>query len=310
MKIIELQEEFHIDERTAVSIGKFDGVHIGHEKLLKEILKKKEDGFLACVFTFDPPPDIFFGMREEKELSTKEEKRLLFERLGIDLLVEFPLNEKTAAMMPKEFIQKVLRDQLNAGFIAAGTDLSFGKFGKGNSQLLCNMKAECGYEVEIIDKVLWNGREVSSTFVRESVEQGNMVLAETLLGDAYPIFGEIIHGHQLGRTIGMPTINQIPPKNKLLPPFGVYFSEVEIQGKRYKGITNIGCKPTVHKEHDVGVETFIYNFNQTVYGDLAQVRLLQFHRPEQKFSSVDALKIQMKKDIESGFYFEHKKSVI
>lgn len=307
MRIIEEKEEFHIAGETAVSIGKFDGVHIGHGKLLNEIIRKKEEGLLSCVFTFDPPPDVFFGFRKEKELSTKKEKRILFEQLGVDILVEFPMNQKSAAMPPEEFVRRILKEQLHAKFVAAGTDLSFGKDGKGNSGLLCDMQDECGFKVKIIDKVLWDGREVSSTFVRECIERGDMVLAENLLGDAYPVYGEIIHGHELGREIGIPTINQIPPENKLLPPFGVYFSEVEIQGRRYKGITNIGCKPTVNQKHSVGVETFIYNFNQDVYGDMAQVRLFQFHRPEQKFPSVQALKEQMKRDIKTGFYFNHKK---
>lgn len=192
MRIIQGCEEFHIEGCTAVSIGKFDGVHIGHQKLLKEILQKKEEGLLSCVFTFDPPPDVFFGKRQAKELSTREEKRILFEKLGVDILIEFPLNENTASMMPEDFVRDILTKQMHAKFVAAGTDLSFGRYGKGNSELLCCMQKECGFEVDIIDKVLFEGREVSSTFVREAVQKGDMELAEQLLGEAYPVFGEVI----------------------------------------------------------------------------------------------------------------------
>lgn len=298
MKIIHDCNEFHIEERTAVAIGKFDGIHVGHQQLIKNILEKKRDGLAACIFTFDPPPDAVFGKRLWKDLTTREEKRILFEKMGVDILIEFPLNKDTAAMPPRDFIKDILVNQMNTGFIAAGTDLSFGKNGEGGAGLLIKMQSECGFEAKIIDKVLKDEREISSTYVREAVEAGNMELAGELLSEPYAIYGEVLHGKRLGRTLGMPTINQLPPENKLLPPFGVYYSEVEIEGNVYKGITNIGLKPTVNKGEGVGVETFIYNFNQDVYGDMATVRLLHYKRPERKFDSVEELKAQIKADVE------------
>ena len=307
MRIIEAYTEFLIEGETAVAIGKFDGVHIGHQKLLQQILNKKKDGLRSCVFTFDPPPDVFFGKRLPMELTTREEKRRIFAKMGIDILIEFPLNEKTAAITPEKFVEKLLAYQMHTRFIAAGTDLSFGQGGRGDSAYLCAVQELYGYKTEIIQKIRKNGREISSTYVREAVDQGKMELAEELLGEPYPVYGEIVHGNKLGRSIGMPTINQLPPENKVLPPFGVYFSEVEIEGNVYKGITNIGKKPTVDGHH-TGVETFLYNFNQDVYGDMAQVRLYSFKRPEQKFESVEALKAQMKADIEAGFHYRHEKA--
>lgn len=298
MRIIHDCNEFHIEERTAVAIGKFDGIHVGHQKLINKILEKKRDGLAACVFTFDPPPDVLFGKRLWKELTTREEKRILFEKMGVDILIEFPLNKDTAAMPPCDFIKDILANQMNTGFIAAGTDLSFGKNGEGGTGLLIEMQSEFGFEAEIIDKVLKDKRDISSTYVREAVEAGDMELAGELLSEPYAIYGEVLHGKRLGRTLGMPTINQLPPENKLLPPFGVYYSEVEIEGNVYKGITNIGLKPTVNKGEGVGVETFIYNFNQDVYGDMATVRLLHYKRPERKFDSVEDLKAQIKADVE------------
>lgn len=307
MEIIQSKTEFYIKQPTAAAIGKFDGIHIGHQKLLAQILKKKQEGLLACVFTFDPPPDVFFGFRTEKELTTKEEKRLLFEKMGVDILIEFPLNEETAALAPEVFVRQILTKQMHVKYVAAGTDLSFGRRGEGNSALLHKMQKECGFETEIIDKVFCRDREVSSTFVREAVSLGNMELAEALLGEPYTVCGEVVHGNRLGRKLGMPTLNQLPPPKKLLPPFGVYFSEVELEGNTYKGITNIGCKPTVNTKESVSVETFLYNFNQEVYGDMVQVRLFSFRRPEQKFADVEELKQQIKKDVEAGFYYQHEK---
>lgn len=305
LRIIHDRSEFHIEGRTAVAIGKFDGIHIGHQKLLARILEKKQEGFVACVFTFDPPPDVLFGKRTMKELTTREEKRILFEKMGVDILIEFPLNKETAATLPEDFVRRILAEQMNTGFIAAGTDLSFGKYGAGNSELLMSMQDECGFEVEIIDKVCKDGREISSTYVREAVAEGDMELAEELLGEPYTVCGEVLHGNRLGRTLGMPTINQLPPENKLLPPFGVYYSEVELDGNVYKGITNIGLKPTVNKGEGVGVETFIYNFNQDVYGDMVQVKLFHFKRPECKFDNVEELKKQIKADVEDGLLYQH-----
>lgn len=303
MRILKECTEFHIEEETAVAIGKFDGVHVGHRKLLSEILERKKEGLSACVFTFDPPPDVLFGKRLPMELTTREEKRILFERMGVDILIEFPLNLQTASIQPEQFVGEILSKQMKTRFIAAGNDLSFGRGGRGDSALLCRMQEECGFQVQIIEKICREGREVSSTYVREAVREGQMELARELLGSPYSVSGEIVHGNKLGRRIGMPTINQLPSANKVLPPFGVYFSEVELEGKVYKGITNIGKKPTVSREDQVGVETFLYNFNQEVYGDMAQVRLFSYRRPEQKFADVFALKRQIREDIEAGLYF-------
>lgn len=301
MQIITGTTDFYLQEKTAVAIGKFDGVHIGHRSLLAEILKQKETGKKACVFTFDPPPAVFFGKTEEKELTTKEEKRKIFAELGIDILIEFPMNATTAATPPEEFVQNILFTQMQAGFVAAGTDLSFGNKGAGNAVLLQQMAKECGVEVSIIDKILLHEKEVSSTYAREAVEQGNMELAEKLLGMPYSVEGVVEHGNHMGHKMGMPTVNLIPPKNKLLPPCGVYYAGVIMEGRYYKGISNIGYKPTVEeKEKRLGVETYLYGYDGNAYGKAVTVEFYSFKRPEQKFESLEALQKQVKEDIVSG----------
>lgn len=304
MEIITGTTDFYIQDETAVAIGKFDGVHIGHKRLLQEIIEEKAHGRKACVFTFDPPPSVFFGKKGEKELTTKEEKRRIFEFLGIDILVEFPLNEKTAAMLPQVFVTEVLMERMSAGFVAAGTDLSFGAGGAGNAALLKEMAVCAGMEVRIIDKISLDGREVSSTLVREAVEQGDMVLAERLLGEPYAVIGTVLHGNRIGHTLGMPTVNLIPSKEKLLPPCGVYFSGVLLDGKCYKGITNIGYKPTVSEnQKEMGVETYLYDYAGDAYGKEIVVNLYEFRRPEQKFDDLSALKRQLEEDMEAGAAF-------
>lgn len=301
MEIISTKD-FHIEGPSAVTIGKFDGIHMGHKKLLASCMVKKQMGFKICVFTFSPSPEAFFGSKE-KCLTTVEEKRKLFAELGVDYLIEYPFDKETADMDPEDFICDILVARMNARFIAAGDDLSFGKGGKGNSELLLSLQEDYAYRAEIIDKVRIDNNIVSSTLVRSAVKEGKMEFVRELLGAPYQISGTIVHGNKVGRTIGMPTINQMPEEEKLLPPFGVYCSETIIDGNIYKGITNIGIKPTVSNDMKVGVETFLYNFNQDVYGNKADVKLYCFLRPEQKFNSVEELKEQMKKDIEAGSIF-------
>lgn len=297
MEIIADTLDFYIEKETAVAIGKFDGVHLGHRRLLDEIIERKSKGLAACVFTFDKPPATLFG-GDSRVLTTNREKHMLFERIGVDFLVEFPMNEYTAATPPNTFILDYLVSQMNMRFIAAGTDLSFGSRGEGNPALLKAMSEKGGYEYRLVDKVCTpDGVEISSSLVREFVEKGEMGSAASLLGCPYFILGDVVKGNHIGHTLGFPTINIYPDENKLLPPFGVYAGHTTVEGKEYRSISNVGCKPTVGGEVRPSVETYLYDFDGDLYGKEAIVTLEAFRRPEQKFESLDALKAQLKLDI-------------
>lgn len=300
MEIIVGTTQFYLEKETAVAIGKFDGVHIGHRRLLEEILAQKKNGLESCVFTFDPPPSVLFGDSDGKELTTREEKREIFERMGIDILIEFPLTLETAAMPPQNFAREILAKQMNARFIAAGTDLSFGAKGAGNAALLRKLGPELGFEVKTIEKVCIQGEEVNSTAIRKLVTEGKMPQAEEYLGAPYTITGTVVHGNQIGRTLGFPTVNLLPESNKLLPPNGVYYSGVLFQGKKYRAISNVGYKPTVTKEHVMGVESYLYDFEEEIYGEEIEVYLYEFKRPEQQFAGLEGLKAQLQRDIREG----------
>ncbi|MBQ7614202.1 MAG: bifunctional riboflavin kinase/FAD synthetase [Butyrivibrio sp.] len=297
MEIISETTEFHIEDKTAVAIGKFDGIHLGHKKLLDIILRQKADGLKSVVFTFDPPPEEFFTGSQIPQLFTRLEKRAAFEEMGIDILIEFPLTAETAATPPEDFVRRILVKQINADFIAAGTDVSFGDKGRGDQHLLRNLSREIGYELELIDKVRIDDEEVSSTRVRNRVSDGDMPMVKRLLGYNYSVSGTVQHGRHIGHTIGVPTVNVIPPSNKLLPPYGVYSSRVYLEDRVYDGMTNIGRKPTISDKEQVGVETFIYDFNADAYGKFIKVELLRFVRPEMKFDSIDDLKAQIQSDL-------------
>lgn len=302
MQIVSGTEKFCLDGKSAVVIGKFDGLHRGHRLLLSRILEAKKEGLLAAVFTFDPSPAAFFSPQGSRELTTREEKRHFFGQLGVDVLVEFPLNRRSAAMPPELFIREILCDSMHAAFVAAGEDLSFGQGGRGGCRLLRAFQKQGGYRVEIVEKVMDGGAPISSTRVRDAVQNGRMEEAGRLLGAPYAIMGKVVRGRQLGRTLGFPTVNQVPPESKLLPPYGVYWSEVECAGGIFQGLTNIGVRPTVAKteEKTAGVETYLYDFRGDMYDSFLTVRLLSFCRPEQKFDSLAALREQLAKDIAAG----------
>lgn len=306
MKIISNTVDFYLEENTAACIGKFDGVHLGHRRLLEEILRRKQDGLKACVFTFDPPPAVFFGVSDGKELTTREEKRALFEQMGVDILIEFPMNAETARTPAETFAEEILARRMRVKFLAAGNDLSFGDKGAGNVALLQKLAPKLDFEIEIIDKVRQDMQIVSSTLVREKVEVGNMNRVHRLLGMPYMVSGEVVQGNRIGRTLGFPTLNVVPGATKLLPPNGVYFSETVLDGKRYRSISNVGKKPTIGENYGLNVETYLYDYDGDAYGKKVDVYLYEFRRPEMQFEGLEALKSMLQQDILVGSTYKPK----
>lgn len=307
MRVITGTREFQIEEPTAVTIGKFDGRHKGHQKLLREMLCFKErQGLKAAVFTFDMAPAGVMAGRVQTVITTNQERRNKMAKVGIDYLVEYPFDQETAHMRPEDFVSEVLVRQMHAKAVVVGTDCSFGYKGAGNAQLLKEMSESCGFEAVIIEKEQDDHRDISSTYVREELDLGNMEKANELLGEPYAIHGVVVHGNHIGGAIlGFPTANILPPPEKHLPPFGVYVSQVLVDGSLYRGVTNIGKKPTVAGESPVGVETFIMGLEENLYGKEIEVQLLNFERPEQKFASLKELKERIEKDKEyAAAYFE------
>lgn len=282
--------------KSAVAIGKFDGIHIGHRALLQCIINKKKENMRAVVFTFSPSPEEFFRGQLLPAIDTAQEKRDNFEKMGVDILIEYPLTKESAAISPQSFMEDILFDGLNAGYVVSGRDLSFGNKGAGNADMLQAFAAEKDFVYEMIDKVCIDGNEVSSTSVREAVVKGDMEKVCRMLGRRYCVGGEVVHGKALGRTIQMPTINIIPAKEKLLPPSGVYATVTLIDGREYPGVTNIGVKPTVTDEKVVGVETHLFDFDENVYGKYVVTELVSYIRPEKRFASVEDMLTQIKAD--------------
>lgn len=298
MKYITKTLDFKIEEPTAVTLGKFDGLHRGHELLMQTVLKcRREHKVAAVAFTFDMPPRNRVEEIVANVLTTNDEKQYIFEKQGIDYLIECPFTHEVMSMEPKAFIEWIATS-LNMKYVVVGDDFRFGHNRAGDYHTLHQYEKEYGYKTIVLDKLKDSNRDISSTYVREKIADGNIRKANELLGYHYFIKSEILHGKKLGRRIGIPTINMILPANKLLPPNGVYVTEVLVDDKLYMGVTNVGCKPTVSEEHIVGVETYIDNFSQDLYGEKIVVSFLEFIRPEMKFSSIGELKAQMESDIQ------------
>lgn len=295
MKIIRHTTEFQTAEETAVTLGKFDGLHQGHRLLIDRILKKKREGLASLIFTFD------FG--ERPALTLPEERRELLRRDHLDYLVECPFVPAISHMEPEDFVRKILKERLHAKYLAVGTDFRFGYQRRGDYHLLQEMSTSCGFRVEVVEKACWQGREISSTYIREELEKGHMELVNQLLGYAYSVTGEVLHGRQIGRTLGMPTTNLLPKEHKLLPPNGVYATRIVIAGEVFEGITNIGYKPTVGGETRKGVETYLFDLDRNLYGETIQVQFYGYERPERRFPGLEALKAQIESDTAWGREF-------
>lgn len=299
MKSIWNTTEFHL-HNTAVSLGKFDGFHLGHRLLIEYVTSLKKRGLTAVTFSFSVHPGLFMKQDGSGLIDTDEEKIAKAEKLGSDYLISYPFNDHVMNMEPEEFVKTVLVDKLDAKVIVVGKDYRFGKMRAGNVDVLEQLGEKYGFEVVSFDKVILDGEEVSSTRIRKALSVGQMEQAMEMLGEPYSITGEVVHGNQIGRTLGMPTANIRPGKQKLLPPNGVYATKVYVDDKSYEGITNIGYKPTVGGEKEKGVETFIFDFVGDIYGKIIKVDFYCYERGEMKFSSLDELKGQMERDCEFG----------
>ncbi len=305
MKYIRNVDTYESPAATALTLGKFDGVHRGHRKLIAEIHRlAREEEWQTAVFTFDVAPQIVMGARPQQMLMTNPERAEIMRELNVDQLIECPFTEKLKFMTAEDFVRDIIVGKLHAKAVVVGTDFHFGKNRSGSPEFLAQIAGKYGFRVLVIEKEKDGSRDISSTYIREELAGGRIEKVTELLGYPYFVTGQIVHGRQLGRTLGFPTINQIPDPAKMLPPHGVYFSRTLVGGRLYQGITNIGVKPTVDGSR-LGLETYLFDCSLDLYDQQARVELLHYRRPEVKFSSVEELKNQVDRDIEAAdLYFQ------
>ncbi len=265
------------------------------------MMDKRRQGLVAAVFTFDIPPRKLTEGEGHRLLSTNAEKQALFAERGIDYLLQCPFTPEIMRMEPEAFLDWLVRD-LHVKRIVVGEDFCFGHNRRGNHRLLARFAGEYGYDLEVVKKLRYDGRDISSTYIREEIAKGSMETAANLLGHPYYIDGIVLTGNQIGRTIGIPTANIEAEPEKLLPPFGVYAAAIDIRGMRYYGIANIGRKPTIkpkegQRVNPIGVEMHILDFQGDIYREPVRIYFHAFERPETRFDSISDLKAQIEKDI-------------
>lgn len=293
--------ELKVDTKTAVALGKFDGMHKGHQDLIREMRALRQEEVRSVVFTFGVSPYALLKGAKKFLLMTNKEKEEYCREAGVDLLVEYPFTDEVCHMSPEDFIRRVLVEELHVRYVIVGRDFCFGYQRRGNVALLKEYEKTYGYETRVLEKRTdETGREISSTYVREELLKGAMEKVADLLGRPYEASGPVIHGRQLGRTFGIPTINLAPEEDKLLPPKGVYVSRVRLDGRVFGGVTNIGVKPTVSDEGRIGLETFLFDFEGEIYGEMARVELLSFIRPEKKFASLAELEAEIRRNSQTA----------
>lgn len=284
---------YHGTKKTAVTIGKFDGLHRGHQKLVDRIRGYASDECDSVLCAFDMHRDAIMTNRERREhLDGK-----------IDWLIDCPFTEQLRNMEAEDFIRDILFGKLNAAHVVVGNDFVFGHEKRGSVAMLEKYAAEYGYTVDVVEKERYQDMIISSTYIRDALAQGDVQLAERLLGYPYELTGPVRHGKQLGRTLGFPTMNIEPEAQKILPRYGVYACRVKIDGKWYNGVGNAGVKPTVTDERRRLFEVYVYEYEGDAYGKEVTARFCGFERPEVKFGSVEELKEQVMKDMQYGSEF-------
>jgi riboflavin kinase / FMN adenylyltransferase len=298
LKIFNSIDSFQSAKKTIVTIGTFDGVHVGHQKIIERLVENaKNKNAESAILTFFPHPRMVLQDQTEiRLLNTIDERTGLLEKRGLDNLIIHPFDKAFSRLTAEEFVKEILVDQLNIEKIVIGYDHRFGRNRTANIDDLIEFGEKYNFEVEQISAQEIQEASVSSTKIRSALEEGNIALANQYLGYPYFLTGVVKKGKQLGRTIGFPTANlKIEENYKLIPKEGVYIVESNFAGKKVYGMMNIGTNPTFD-ERLLSIEIYYLDFNEDLYNQKIQISLLKYLRSEQKFASVALLKTQLEID--------------
>ena len=284
---------------SVVCLGNFDGVHMGHMALIREAVRQKStlgkayDGIASGACFFRTPPSDYILTVPIPQLTTFKQKLKLFAECGLDyaFVMDF---EDIGSLSPTEFVETVLKDTCQCVFAVCGFNFHFGKNAAGNADILRTLMDGA---LSVIEPIRVDGNIVSSSAIRQRISEGNMHLIPPLLGRPYCVETEVLHGKALGRTIGIPTINQYFPGNLAIPKLGIYITKATINGIDFPSVTNVGIRPSVDDGTQVNCETHILDFAGDLYGQQAKVQFIKRLRDEIRFESIDALREQIRRDI-------------
>lgn len=298
---MQIFEELNINKGLSLAFGFFDGLHIGHKSVIKSAVDfAKENDTKSAIITFQDHPCCYFYNIQPKYLIKKHNKLKMFQELGVDYVYFLKFDEYLAMMDASQYLQDVIMKNFAPMAISTGFNHYFGAKKSGDVKLLCTMQKDFCYQYFEVPPVLYHKEIVSSTRIREDLALGNIDMVNAMLGYDYFIEEKVVHGEQLGRTIGFKTANLIYPENILEPGCGVYKVKVEHEGKIYNGIANFGHRPTVTVDSKNILEVHILDFDKDIYGDWLKVTFLKKIREEKKFNSLDELKLQIQHDLNNA----------
>lgn len=284
-------------EPKVIALGFFDGVHLGHQAVIRSAKSIADTaGIKTAVLTFDPHPSVVLSKKRTKAkyLTPIEEKARKVEAMGVDYFYIVRFTTKFSELEPKDFVQKYLLP-LGAVHIVAGFDYTYGRLGAGKMEDM-ETYAENKLQVTIVDKQEADNQKISSTTIRQAIEEGNMEEANKLLGEPYTTKGTVIHGDKRGRTIGFPTANILVEEDYLIPKLGVYAVKFKIGSETHLGMASIGYNITFKDDQSLSIEVYILDFNREIYGEEVEIEWFQYFRPELKFSGMEGLIKQLEKD--------------
>lgn len=292
-----IQKKF---DKSILTLGNFDGLHLGHQELVRMIIHRaREVGAVSMVVTFRPHPlKILAPEKCPPLISIYEEKIRLFERLGIDVLVKIPFTLEFSSMSPEDFVRDILCNTLGAKEIFVGYNYRFGRGREGDIQKLRTLGEKYGFTVREIEQIAVDGEVISSTKIRTLLRHGDVEHAAKLLGRTYAITGIVVRGDGRGKGLGFPTAN-IAPKHAIIPADGVYAVRLVVRERVYDGIANIGMRPTFNKKI-LAIEVHVFNFSEDIYGEDISLCFIRKIREEKKFKGSEALVTQIKSDIETA----------
>jgi riboflavin kinase / FMN adenylyltransferase len=281
-----------------VALGNFDGVHIGHQTILRAAIDRAQAiGGTALAVTFDPlPAKVLNPLRAPRLIMTPEDKHELLRRFGLQGVIVLTFSRELSLLSPEEFVREYLRRRIGARVVVVGHNVSFGHARSGNAEVMQRLGRQLGFETTVVGPIECDGIVVSSTQVRQLISAGEMKRTEALLGRCHFLRGPVVHGRERGRTIGFPTAN-IQSLTECLPPDGVYATRVVLEEGSYPSITNIGMRPTF-AEPERTIEAHIFNFTRDIYGREVKLEIAERIRPERKFDSAQALAAQISSDLQ------------
>ena len=296
MKIIEIDLNYEAEEESVIALGNFDGVHRGHIELIsKAIENAKKLNIKSSLLLFNEHTDNLVKVGKKDIITTNKTKFEILETLGVDIIYLINFTREFMSYSPIKFLDEFLAKNLKIKGVVVGYDYTYGYKKSGDVNFLKKNK-NLFESVEVIEQISYNGEKISSSLIRNLIEDGNVKDANYLLSRPYKLIGKIIHAKGLGKKMGYPTANLELIDNFVIPKFGVYDTDIIIKGKKYRASTNIGTNPTV--EHDgIKIEAHILDFSEDIYGEIVELELLDFVRPELKFNSLEELFKQIAKDV-------------